>query len=988
MANTRAGGGGGPNGAGAGQTPLPHIDDLTSPSVDIDMSLPMRKILERVDTLLRQAEADRDFGRPDRALRGYIEASVIAIRMIPTHPEYVSLQLERSDLKRLYSSINKRIGDQYDSFERFKAKIKADNERTGVQPTVRKQHWPGHADKEQSMAHRPPTATGNLKSKPTVHPKPRALHGSAIRPGSASGLPAHKNGDDLIARFSNLRGPAAFPGQDPRIRTHPPKTTSANRPSTDASIPTSIPGLPKAPDAIYSPARGTLTETAASLPTSTRGGLFTRTPSSTPAIPMSPNSRSTYEDYFTAPSGSSRPSFEIPDGDGITPEDLIEVMQKHARILLIDIRDREEFNKGHINWQTVICIEPPILLRDGVTSDSIEESMIIAPRQEKEYFDRRDKFDLIVFYDWDSTALPQYIGQSGNSALLSLQRALTTLSFGKELQGHPRFLKGGLKAWLDVLGPHCLQPSPGHEVSHSPVSSKKSGLRPIVKYKPSNLDPDQLHDWEDKVKLGSQKPDAEDAGYVHNLQEFHKKFPPAEPQSMVSPPAPPEPPKKDQPSVAPPGKGVSPPLVPPLPTQPTLPKPAVPKTTVSGLYDGNDGSSFGTTSKSTKLPGTKASERRITGLYNPHNWCYANSTIQSLRISPGFGRELATREWETLYQIPRRKDEKSDSPRLMVRIVANLFHWMAEGSFPVMKAQTLMDYSLSLCKTPNGSAGQQQFGGNQQQDAQEFISFLMDALHEETNTRRDQTVNDDNMNNNISGMNSKSLLQGAHEWWENHSKTNRSIVDRYWRNLEVQITTCTRCSSRSYRWAPAEMVVATISAKSTSTLETCLSTSMAPEVLDDYQCDKCKGKHEARLERKLARLPELLCIHLNRFTYGGGGVQKNCSKVTWDFNSLNMEPFFIPREDRKLPAGMETGPAFQAPFAYECYAVVTHAGATLHSGHYYTYVRAPNSPDWYHLNDSVVKKLAGGPSPRIYGYGDAVPYLAFFRRKQPGSSGS
>lgn len=697
MANTRAGAGGvGANGAGAGQAPLPHIDDLTSPSVDIDMRLPMRKILDRVDTLLRQAEADRDFGRPDRALRGYIEASIIAIRMVPSHPEYVSLQLERSDLKRLYSSINKRIGDQYDSFERVKAKIKADNERTGVQPSVKKQHWPGHGDKEQPKAHRPPAATGNTKTKPAIQPKPRALHGNSIRPGSASGLPTQKNGDDLIARFSNLRGPAASPGQDPRIRTHPIQTAAVPPLSPDTNIPTNIPGLPKAPDAIYSPARGTLTETAASLPTSTRGGLFTRTPSSTPAITMSPTSRSSYEDYFTLPPGSRKPSIDIPPDDGITPEDLIGVMQKHATVLLIDIRDREEFNQGHINWQMVICIEPDILLRDGVTSDSIEESMILAPYQEKENFDRRDKFDLVVFYDWDSAALPKYMGQSGNSALLALQRALTTLSFGKELREHPRFLKGGLKAWIDVLGPHCLQPSPGNNVTKLTASSKKPGTRPVVKYKPSNLDPDQLHDWEDKVKLGSQKPDAEDTGYVHNLEEFHKKFPPAEPQSMVSPPAPPEPPKKQQPPAAPPGKGKLPPIVPPLPTQPALPKPAVPKTTVSGLYDGNDGSDLVSTSKSSKLPGTKASERRITGLYNPHNWCYANSTIQSLRMSPGFGRELATKEWETLYPIPRRKDEKSESPRLMVRIVANLFHWMAEGSFPVMKAQTLMVSEASL----------------------------------------------------------------------------------------------------------------------------------------------------------------------------------------------------------------------------------------------------------------------------------------------------
>jgi ubiquitin carboxyl-terminal hydrolase 8 len=64
--------------------------------------------------------------------------------------------------------------------------------------------------------------------------------------------------------------------------------------------------------------------------------------------------------------------------------------------------------------------------------------------------------------------------------------------------------------------------------------------------------------------------------------------------------------------------------------------------------------------------------------------------LQSLLASPEFGRELANSEWTSKYKAPRKDNEKSDHPQLMIRIVSNLFHWMNSGKFQAMKAQTLM----------------------------------------------------------------------------------------------------------------------------------------------------------------------------------------------------------------------------------------------------------------------------------------------------------
>ncbi|KAG7144482.1 Ubiquitin carboxyl-terminal hydrolase 8 like protein [Verticillium longisporum] len=400
-----------------------------------------------------------------------------------------------------------------------------------------------------------------------------------------------------------------------------------------------------------------------------------------------------------------------------------------------------------------------------------------------------------------------------------------------------------------------------------------------------------------------------------------------------------------------------------------MPQRAAAKPTLSGFTD--------TSSASTTqalISKSKSAGQHMTGLNNPHNWCYANSLIQSLRLSPGFGGELANKDWDKLYVLPRKSDEKSDHPRLMARIIANLFYWMAEGSFPVMKAQTLMDYSLSLCNANSV----QQFGSARQQDASEFMTWLMDALHQETNTKRDkegqEKYDSPDMRNN------KSLIQGASEWWNKYSVANQSIIDRYWRGVQAQVVTCTKCNNKTLSWTPVDTIMLHIDSPKLQTLEQCLSLNSNEEVLDGYQCDNCHSNSRATKAVYYPRLPELLCISLSRFSVAEGKVSRN---ITWNLNKLNMEPYTA---DHRIPTDRTEHPAPQ--YEYECYAVIIHAGRDISSGHYFTYARdltLADSSMWYKLNDSQISKV--GRQPEIFGNSNDTPYLAFFRRKQSGSSG-
>ena len=44
------------------------------------------------------------------------------------------------------------------------------------------------------------------------------------------------------------------------------------------------------------------------------------------------------------------------------------------------------------------------------------------------------------------------------------------------------------------------------------------------------------------------------------------------------------------------------------------------------------------------------------------------------------------------------------------------------------------------------------------------------------------------------------------------------------------------------------------------------------------------------------------------------------------------------------------------PQPYTLYGVLVHAGHSVHSGHYYAYIKAPNGL-WHHLDDNQVSQV-------------------------------
>jgi len=217
-------------------------------------------------------------------------------------------------------------------------------------------------------------------------------------------------------------------------------------------------------------------------------------PSSTPIThtsnafssrPPSPNKSTIQPKPSTLSNGvssvSSKPKLPIPVKNIAFPKDLLAYIRDH-KVLLIDVRTRAQFDREHIKANAVVCIEPSVLMREGyvsmvlllvvppnitfcsVTADTLENSMVVGPRQEASLFSNRDKFDLVAVYDDSSTSFG-----SENSPLATLVRAISEQAFRKMLKRMPMMLVGGIEAWKKDLGETELVRGPGYMEIERPV---------------------------------------------------------------------------------------------------------------------------------------------------------------------------------------------------------------------------------------------------------------------------------------------------------------------------------------------------------------------------------------------------------------------------------------------------------------------------------------------------------------------------------------
>ncbi|XP_030626137.1 ubiquitin carboxyl-terminal hydrolase 21 [Chanos chanos] len=319
------------------------------------------------------------------------------------------------------------------------------------------------------------------------------------------------------------------------------------------------------------------------------------------------------------------------------------------------------------------------------------------------------------------------------------------------------------------------------------------------------------------------------------------------------------------------------------------------------------------------------------GLRNIGNTCFLNSVVQCL------SHTCSLRDY-CLTKVYLQDMCSSQEPKLMnafTQVLTEL--WDADSrDTPVNPGKF---YSIFKEAVPY-------FSGYSQQDAQEFLRFLLDRLHTEINRRSSHRPSE-----KISQEPEYTrfrIEEEASAMWKKHLERDDSkIVDLFSGQLRSSLhcSVCSHYSNTFDVFCDLSLPIPKVMSQSGSvvTLRECLDLFSQEEKLDEENsplCERCNRRTESTKRLTIQRFPKVLVIHLNRFTMSKYSICKSTVYVSFPLSKLNLGPY---------------GPVDCGPVLYDLYAVCNHSGS-VNMGHYTAYCREEEG--WCCYNDSSVTPIS------------------------------
>jgi ubiquitin C-terminal hydrolase len=253
------------------------------------------------------------------------------------------------------------------------------------------------------------------------------------------------------------------------------------------------------------------------------------------------------------------------------------------------------------------------------------------------------------------------------------------------------------------------------------------------------------------------------------------------------------------------------------------------------------------------------------------------------------------------------------------------------------------------------SHGNPRFAGYSPQDAQEFIAFLLDALHEDLNRIIRKPYLEIPEINDAQANDPSAILELGEKCWEVFKARNNSIITDLCYSMFKSTLKCPVCSKISISFEPISMITLTchvdnvsrsasmVGAKArdeqTRTLEELFLESFNQEVilseLDPWHCPKCKKYQQAISTREIWSAPKILIIHLHRFNRSRAMVH---IPVDYPVNGLDISNWVSLKENE--------------PREYDLFAVVKYIEGSNGIGHYIALVKSFSNGKWFEYNGS------------------------------------
>lgn len=351
------------------------------------------------------------------------------------------------------------------------------------------------------------------------------------------------------------------------------------------------------------------------------------------------------------------------------------------------------------------------------------------------------------------------------------------------------------------------------------------------------------------------------------------------------------------------------------------------------------------------------------GLINSGNLCFLNATLQALLSCTPFV--------ENMQRLRAQSISKVDYPTIAAfsGFIANFA--IPSSSIAIKKDVSSIEIGKPFCPTmfemvlrnftPDVPAA---FSGRpRQEDAQEFLCFIMHQMHDELLKLEGKSL--------LNGGKSSLVFSEEDDEWETVGPKNKSAVTRMQVFVPSQLSTVFGGELRSVVKAMGNKDSATVQPflllhldifhHTVRTIQDALRLFSAPETLEEYRASQTgkAGMGTAKKSIAIKTLPKIMVLHLKRFVYGSHGSTKLHKPVQFPLEMVI---------NRDLLAA-----STQESRKYELVATITHHGRESSRGHYTADSRYPGGK-WLRFDDASVTTI--GVSRVLHDQA----YILFYRR--------
>jgi ubiquitin carboxyl-terminal hydrolase 8 len=330
-------------------------------------------------------------------------------------------------------------------------------------------------------------------------------------------------------------------------------------------------------------------------------------------------------------------------------------------------------------------------------------------------------------------------------------------------------------------------------------------------------------------------------------------------------------------------------------------------------------------------------EKGVTGILNMRNTCYMNAALQALRHNTELSAFFLENKYEQWIQ------RKPGSPKVeLVRGYADLLRSLWSGSKPAY----VRPEGFLQCMHPAAiAAGFDQFAIPLQHDSHEFLTFLLDQIHEgmaeEVNieiTRPPPTTPKD-----------RAIQHALEAWKANFGKSYSPLTEMIYGLMRVSYT-CQKCQTCTDKWETFNCFKLPIPATydisgGKPSIDSMMIDELKEERIEGYACDKCSPERTTVIRKcSIWRLPRMLCLSLKRFGYDGRKIH---TPIQFQADTpISFSQYFSidsPEPSRNI--------------SYECFATVDHHGVAG-GGHYTAQAKSPLTEKWHLFDDESAHSIS------------------------------